>query len=78
MAELKPCPFCGMKAEIFTISIGSNSAEFLATFAVRCPNCKVGFKYDAKFCLKDGKPVVMKDGYQQCVNDWNRRAEDGK
>ena len=74
MAELKPCPFCGKKAEILTISIGSNSSGYLATFAIRCPDCKIGFKYDSEFRLSDGKPVIIKDGHQKCINDWNRRA----
>lgn len=77
MPELKPCPFCGQKPEIITISIGSNISEYLATFAIRCPDCKIGFKYDSKFGLRNGKPVIIKDGYQNCVNDWNRRSEDG-
>lgn len=60
MTELKPCPFCGCKAELVT--------ERFSCY-VRCMVC--GAKTISHFIGKLDK----KDGYELAVEAWNRRAK---
>lgn len=61
-AELKPCPFCGGEADIFTSVevgyLGSNK------FTVRCGNC---------FCGTGNYKDIAR-----AKEAWNRRADDGR
>ena len=60
MNELKPCPFCGEEAQIFT----NDEAGYLGNnrYAVKCGNCFCGTGY-----YKD--PV-------RATETWNKRAND--
>ena len=62
MAELKPCPFCGGKAEIY-----KSNGEV----SVACINCQCGTAY-----ITGASTLEVK--IETAVHDWNRRAEDGK
>ena len=75
MAELKPCPFCGGKANIREFAHGhSGAGEFTASYEVGCPKCKIVFRYDSRFVLENGIPKFKENGYEKCVEAWNRRA----
>lgn len=37
--RLKPCPFCGKKAEFRTNTTGTNGENFKYRFNIRCRNC---------------------------------------
>lgn len=39
--ELKPCPFCGGKAEVNHVSLGG----YQTGYDVRCPDCGCGTDY---------------------------------
>lgn len=60
--ELKPCPFCGGKAELF-----DNSKDFTADFKRYFIRCK------EKKCAMIVAFEVNTDK-QQTINQWNRRA----
>lgn len=76
--ELKPCPFCGCSAIITLVSHGYSSGGcFSAEYEISCSECGIRFKRGSKFILINGKPKIEKDGYQECIYDWNRRVSDG-
>ena len=60
--ELKPCPFCGGKAELIT------RKQCLAdAYSVRCKN---------KHCR--GHVFKLVRAEHKAVTEWNRRATDGE
>ena len=66
MAELKPCPFCGCKADFRTENFG-------ARVWVQCSVCGVATsRYDTNLI------VCGKGGKEWAREAWNRRAEDGR
>lgn len=74
MAELKPCPFCGGKAYIREYAHGhGGNGCFNASYECGCSNCKIAFKANSEFSLKNGYPVFSVNGYEKCVEAWNRR-----
>lgn len=81
MSELKPCPFCGGRAEIITthaevFNTAYREYEFAVDFAVHCyARCA---RRDARsiFVVNEGRMVIKQDGYQRAVDLWNRRASD--
>lgn len=60
MTELKPCPFCGEKAEITVHKFFSGDYAIW----VGCPDCKTSFT----FIGKKGEML------EQAKSQWNRRA----
>lgn len=66
MGELKPCPFCGRKAEMKLNASTMNCSVY-------CDKCAVSMKRNFKGNkrLKDMLAELMED-------EWNRRADDGK
>lgn len=60
MEKLKPCPFCGGEAKIFTAQFGK---EAEARYTVRCSDCpaEIGWEYFSA---------------EACTIMWNRRAKD--
>ena len=76
--KLKPCPFCGGEATIREFACGSTgNGGFSASYEVGCKDCKIKFLRESKFSLINGHPVFSKNGYEECINAWNRRANDG-
>lgn len=74
--ELKPCPFCGGKAEFKTILTGcvNNAREF--GFKIRCVNCGTTIPKTYQLIINlDSKGLmeVLTDERQAAVDDWNRR-----
>lgn len=77
MTELKPCPFCGGKAEIREFANGHNgNGEFVAKYEVGCKKCNIKFLFESRFVLKNGQPEFIQNGYDKCVEAWNRRANE--
>lgn len=76
--KLKPCPFCGGKAEIY---MGTNGAE------IKCPYCGIGTgyikdendymeftrltEYGEEGYIRHKKP----NGIEIAVETWNRRTD---
>ena len=76
--ELKACPFCGGKATIIqeTCEYSFEVAAFIARYKVMCTHCRVSLTRTSKFRLIDGQPIFSLNGYDKCVDAWNRRASD--
>ena len=58
---------------------GIEMAETLHEMAVRmvgCKDCKIKFLRESKFSLINGHPVFSNNGYDECIDAWNRRASD--
>lgn len=73
--ELKPCPFCGEKANMREYGSGhSGNGEFTASYEVKCSGCGIAYHFDSKFTLVNGQPVFKQNGHEKCVETWNRRA----
>lgn len=78
MAELKPCPFCGAKAYLREYGNGHRgTGEFIANYEVGCEKCKIHFRYESLFTLVNGQPQFSRNGYDMCIEAWNRRADNG-
>lgn len=80
MIELKPCPFCGGKAtvqgkhtEIY--DAWANHPVLRAKYRVGCEKCGIYFWQWHEIQLTDGQPAVIKNGYGEAVEAWNRRAD---
>ncbi len=80
MTELKPCPFCGEKAYIKEYANGhknkGNTREFVANYEVGCKSCGIHFNYESRFVLENGQPKFSQNGYDKCVEVWNRRVNE--
>ena len=78
--RLKPCPFCGKKAEFRTNTTGTNGENFKYRFNIRCRNCGMNSShiYGVEITFRNGDFVIIEDERDKAVEEWNRRAEDGK
>ena len=61
MSELKPCPFCGGKAELHKVEFSNELQVNLMVYTVACCMCNATTSY-----------YVYAD---HAVDAWNRRAE---
>ena len=79
MAELKPCPFCGGKAEFITKTNNSSSTYVGISFAIECSKCHARHPEAneiVKFGISNnGEIVTIDDGRGKAIEAWNRRAE---
>ena len=76
--KLKPCPFCGEIPKISNSSIDYSACSFGVTYTVACPECKISFKGHSEIIVKNGEPTVLQNGYLDCIEKWNRRADNDK
>lgn len=60
--ELKPCPFCGGEAVIWTMD-EFDDGDFY--YRAECRNCQAGFG-------------VNHETKEEAIESWNRRADDGR
>lgn len=81
MAELKPCPFCGGKAEHVVTGVEHSSGTVGFGFAIKCTKCHaqnpkasgaVRIRYGA-----DGELHVFDDARGMATVEWNRRSDNG-
>lgn len=66
MADLKPCPFCGGKADT-NGSISCNYGKHMITADFLCLDCGARVKLKIKFVV---------DPIKEVIEAWNRRAND--
>ena len=77
MAELKPCPFCGGKAETHNQPLYTEMGV-----CVRCTKCNARSRfilYECKFQFYHGEEnvyITKERATNQAIEVWNRRAED--
>ena len=80
MPMLKPCPFCGGRANIVQDSTGADRDFAKLKFKIRCSKCGVTLRNMAgliEMTLKDGKIHIVRDDRKDIARMWNRRcAED--
>lgn len=91
--ELKPCPFCGGEALIWQVNEelkslhipdGKGGTDWTKgisyTWRVICKRCAAsGSGYeDCIFRKKSGRIVMAKDGRENAIKAWNRRANSEK
>ncbi len=75
--ELKPCPFCGGKADIKTLDKGfsEENFEYFAKHRLYCKNCGVEFIGESTFDMyRNGGLVYTKDGLKEIMEKWNNRV----
>ncbi len=74
--ELKPCPFCGGKAEFNIISTRSTNNTRGFGFKIKCSKCNITNQrvYELLIDLNSkGLIGFPTDERQAAVDDWNRR-----
>lgn len=69
MAELKPCPFCGAKL------VGKEEIWRHPTYSIM--KKQLVYTHPKSNCILDYHRYHF-DAYPEKVEQWNRRAEDGK
>ena len=63
MARLKPCPFCGCRAEQFIKFMPDNTNYYY----IMCSKCKASSNMFFSY--------VGFDGLQEAISAWNRRVD---
>lgn len=80
MEELKPCPFCGGKANLERIDKGYNSVCFTETYVVSCSDCKCNlnkeFKSSIDRSVETGDFMIGIDGRAWAIEEWNKRSNE--
>lgn len=79
MIYLTPCPFCGSrKVKLSAYRKLIHIEEVQVTYGVGCYNCGINTcTFTSVYDLdEDKKLVCVKDGRQQAIDAWNRRAND--
>ena len=77
MAELKPCPFCGGKAEIAFIGSTNCNGTTKGYIAARCRLC--GARTKGAFYKGEEITVLLEStiGGELTEEAWNQRADNG-
>ena len=76
MIEIKGCPFCGEKSEIWLTSQGHDCCgKYTAQYTIKCHKCGISITRESRFALKYGAVVFEANGYDECIKMWNRRID---
>ena len=75
MSKLKPCPFCGRKAELHYYEIDEPFTFTECGYEIYCCHCDIRFKERLNRIPQfDEKADIKK---QNLIERWNRRVNDG-
>ena len=81
MTELKPCPFCGGKAEFIDTDARYARQSCFVYFKIKCKKCLTepqgAFGYIAFNLRANGEFNVWHDDRPDAIAKWNRRVENG-
>ena len=75
--ELKPCPFCGGKPQLCTLSNSSSHFGVGFEFEIACTSCKIKLPNRFEILLhleENGELKITKDDREIAVAAWNRRV----
>lgn len=72
--NLKPCPFCGSKPIINRTNTIHTPAGYSVGYKVECLECHIYFGSCTDIHVEKGLPVIDRNGYQECIDMWNRRV----
>lgn len=83
MVELKPCPFCGGKANFLIKTYMERGITRGYTFGIYCTKCdialpKTNYIIEFEMSSDDGELKVTTDERPQAIEAWNRRADNGE
>lgn len=76
MTDLKPCPFCGGRANFRTTSISHCGHTVGYKFIIGCTRCGTNIadcEGEVEIAFRDGELVVKTDDREKCIEVWNRR-----
>lgn len=78
MSKLLGCPFCGKKPEMSQREDGCNDlGQYIAYHTISCNRCGIYITKISRFFLVEGSVVFKVNGYEECIEVWNRRADNG-
>jgi triosephosphate isomerase len=82
MADLKPCPFCGVVPHFKHLSNIMRDTSKSVEFAVYCQGCGIQFPgkftFEIAFELESESGIkVICDERDKAAEAWNRRADNG-
>ena len=77
--ELKPCPFCGGEAYLeeynFKDDSGFRNQPYKISHKIGCKSCDIFFLEFSEFSVVQGQMEFIKNGFEKCLEEWNRRAD---
>ena len=78
MEELKPCPFCGDRPEMFCADImPRKDTEIIANWTVRCNRCGIEKKATSFYRITFDEALdICLDGRKNAIEAWNRRVSE--
>lgn len=77
--ELKPCPFCGGKAYTKVVSRDYLPTGYSIGVELCCKKCDFYMRGQTVFEVDEFMNVkIVSGGVQHMIENWNRRANDGK
>ena len=79
--DLKPCPFCGGKAEFNSYEMTTDCGEAIIKFILCCSKCGSRTNNDCGSVhislLKDGSMWFYNNDVDKAIESWNRRNNNG-
>lgn len=83
MNKLKPCPFYGGKAKIYTDSRFNSHVHYRILVFVKCPECNISTKAFESYTMNWNPYTTEKDQEEavkipkaKAIEVWNKRSDD--